>query len=201
MTRTSALLAGACAALLAAPASLAAQATPAAPAAGDTTVAVAASGRATAAFAVNTRVGRAQPTAKLVTIDYGQPHARGRAVAGGLIPYGEVWRTGANTSTTLTSAVDLEIGGQRVPAGTYSLYSLLTRDGWSLIINRNTGQWGTEYDQARDLARVPMTVRTRAEPAESFTITFVPSTATPMTGALVLAWGTVEGSVNWRVVR
>ena len=162
---------------------------------------VAPSGRATTQVTVASRAaGAAQPTNHAIRIDYGQPHARGRAVAGGLVPYDQVWRTGANTSTTLTTEVDLEVGNQRVPAGSYSLYSQLTRSGWTLIVNRQTGQWGTEYDAARDLARVPMTLRQLATPAESFTMTLVPSgESAPLQGTLVLSWGTLQGSVPWRV--
>ena len=163
---------------------------------------VAASGRATTQVTVSQRTAPdARPTNYAVRIDYGQPHARGREVAGGLVPHDQIWRTGANTSTTLTTEVDLEIGGARVPKGTYSLYSLLSRGGgWKLVINRQTGQWGTEYGEAQDLARVDMTVRTLAEPAESFTMTLVPSTESPAQGTLVLSWGTLHGTVPWRAL-
>ena len=189
--------------LLLAPVLLAAAAAPALAqgAAAAPQVRVEPSGRVTTQVTVSTRAaGAARPTSQAVRIDYGQPHARGRAVAGGLVPYDQVWRTGANTSTTLTTEVDLEIGNQRVPAGSYSLYSQLTRSGWTLIVNRQTGQWGTEYDAARDLARVPMTLRQLAAPAESFTMTLVPSgESAPLQGTLVLSWGTLQGSVPWRV--
>ena len=75
---------------------------------------------------------------------------------GGLVPYGQVWRTGANAATTLVTPRDLRIGDTPVPAGTYTLYTLPGESEWQLIINRQTGQWGTEYDQAQDLARIPM---------------------------------------------
>lgn len=162
---------------------------------------VAPSGRATTQITVESRTpGAARPTTHAVRIDYGQPHARGRAVAGGLIPYDQVWRTGANTSTSLVTEVDLEIGGLRVPKGTYTLYSFLTRDGWRLAINKQTGQWGTQYDAAQDLGRVDLAVRALQESRDSFTMTLVPSSDTPATGTLVLSWGTVQGTVPWRVV-
>jgi hypothetical protein len=117
------------------------------------------------------------------------------------VPHDRIWRTGANTATTLTTEVELEIGGTRVPKGTYTLYSLLGRDGaWTLVVNRQTGQWGTEYDEGQDLARIPMTVRRLAEPAESFTMTLVPAADAPPRGALVLSWGTLHGTVPWRVL-
>jgi hypothetical protein len=159
------------------------------------------SGRATTQVTVTSRAAGAQPAAQVVKIDYGQPHARGRTVAGGLVPYDQVWRTGANSSTTLTTDVDLEIGGARVPKGSYSLYSLLTRAGWKLVVNRQTGQWGTQYDAGRDLARVDMTLRQlpAAAAAESFTMTLVPSGAAPLQGTLAMSWGTLHGTVPWRV--
>ena len=86
-----------------------------------------------------------------ITIDYGQPHARGRVIAGALIPNGEVWRLGANEATALTTAVDLEIGGQRIPKGTYSLFALATATDMQLIVSRKIGATANAYDAAQDL--------------------------------------------------
>jgi hypothetical protein len=161
---------------------------------------VAPSGRATSAVTLQVP-GQAQGAAPAtIRVDYGQPHARGRAVAGGLVPYDQIWRTGANTSTTLTTDVDLEVGGARVPKGTYSLYSLLSRDDWKLVINRQTGQWGTQYDQAQDLARVELAMAQLPVSEESFTITLVPAADAPAHGTLVLRWGNLQGTVPWRVL-
>ena len=135
--------------------------------------------------------------AKSISIDYGQPHARGREIAGKIVPYGQVWRTGANSSTTLKTDVELVIGGKSVPAGSYSLYSLPTANGADLIVNKNTGQWGTEYVQAQDLVRVPMTLRTLPQPVESFSIWLVPSANGAPRGDLRMAWGTLEYTVAW----
>lgn len=137
-----------------------------------------------------------------IWIDYGQPHARGRVVMGTLVPFDTVWRTGANSSTTLSTDVDLTIGDTFVPKGVYSLFSLPTRAGWALVVNKQTGQWGTAYDASRDFARIPMATRTLSDAVESFTIALVPAQdAPPAHGRLVLAWGTVEGSVPWKVGR
>src|SRR5271166_473358 len=95
---------------------------------------------------------------KTVTIQYSRPSMRGRKILGGLVPYDEVWRTGANAATSLKTNVDLNIGGASVPAGSYTLYSLPGANAWKLIINKQTGQWGTEYSQSQDLARVDMKV-------------------------------------------
>src|SRR5580704_1818688 len=90
-----------------------------------------------------------------VLVDYGRPSKRGRVIFGSLVPYGQVWRTGANAATTFVIDKDLTIGAQTVPAGTYTLYTLPSASNWLLIINKQTGQWGTEYDQSQDLVRIP----------------------------------------------
>lgn len=123
-----------------------------------------------------------------VTITYGRPYMRGRKIVGGLVPYGRVWRTGADQSTTLTTDAPLVIGGAPVPAGKISLYTLPTAAGWKLILNKQTGQWGTEYNEAQDLARVDMTSRTLAAPVDQFTITIEG-------GQLKLAWELTEVAV------
>jgi Protein of unknown function (DUF2911) len=107
---------------------------------------------------------------KKVTINYSRPSMKGRKIMGELVPYGKVWRTGANEATALTTAADLNIGGTKVPAGAYTLYTLPSADTWKLIINKQTGQWGTVYKQDQDLARVDMTKTEIAVPVEQFTI-------------------------------
>lgn len=107
---------------------------------------------------------------KKVTIDYSRPFLKGRKLGTDLAPYGKVWRTGANEATTLTTAIALDIGGAKVPAGTYTLYTLPSEGTWKLIINKQTGQWGTEYHQEQDLARVDMKKQEIAVPVEQFTI-------------------------------
>ena len=154
-----------------------------------------------------TREGGSRTPAR-VTIDYGQPHARGRTIVGGVVPFDQVWRTGANEATSLVTDVDLTIGGVAVPKGSYTLYTLPSRSGWKLIINKNTGQWGTEYAPEHDLARVDLRSRQLREPAESFSIWLVPEAgrndqggvpgATPR-GVLRLAWGDLELSTDWAV--
>lgn len=110
---------------------------------------------------------------KTATVYYCAPSARGRKIMGALVPYGKVWRTGANTSTTLKTDTDLEIGGTKVAAGTYTLYSLPSATGWKLIINKEVGQWGTVYKESEDLARVPMMKGvTPKSPVETFRISF-----------------------------
>jgi hypothetical protein len=136
-----------------------------------------------------------------ITIDYGQPHLRGRKLhTADLVPLDSVWRLGANEATGLDTGVDLVIGGQRIPKGKYSLFALPTSGGWKLIINRNTGQWGTQYNAEYDIARVDLRKRTLASPVESLSIWLIPSTtaATP-SGELRFAWGDAELSTTWSV--
>jgi hypothetical protein len=109
---------------------------------------------------------------KTITIDYSRPSMRGRKIMGALVPYGKVWRTGANEATTLTTPVDLTIGGTKVPAGKYTLWTLPSAGTWKLIINKQTGQWGTNYDPSQDLARVDMQKKALSAPVEQFTMSF-----------------------------
>jgi hypothetical protein len=107
---------------------------------------------------------------KKVSIEYSRPSLKARKLGTDLAPYGKVWRTGANEATTLTTAIALDIGGAKVPAGTYTLYTLPSEGTWKLIINKQTGQWGTEYHQEQDLARVDMKKQEIVVPVEQFTI-------------------------------
>jgi hypothetical protein len=142
-----------------------------------------------------------------IVIVYGQPHARGRKIEGGLVPLDTVWRFGANAATTLHTDVDLTLGTLAVPRGDYALFLLYTKAGWQLIVNSASAAWGTEYDARRDLGRVPLVTRSRSEPEESLSIYLVPETARPATGLadlrgrLRIVWGTTELSTTWSVSR
>jgi hypothetical protein len=157
------------------------------------------SGRASAEATLSPPRVQGQPAPKpfVIKIDYGQPHARGREVPAELAKPGTVWRTGANTSTTLTTDVDLLIGGAAVPKGAYSLFSIRTEKGYELIINSNTGQWGTQYDASKDFVRVPLTARTLGESRESLQIVLVPAADQSPKGQLTIAWGKLELSTSW----
>ncbi len=140
-----------------------------------------------------------------IAIAYGQPHARGRKIEGSLIPMDTVWRFGANTSTTLHTDNDITLGGTKLPHGDYSLYILYSKSGWELIINRQTGGWGTEHDAKFDVARIPLTPKTRAEREETLTIYLIPESARPqsgyadLSGTMRIVWGTTELSTGWTV--
>lgn len=125
-------------------------------------------------------VGRAR-----LMVDYGRPSRRGRVVFGGVVPWGRVWRTGANAATQLTTDTPLLIGGERIPAGSYSLWTVPRTDGAALIVNRRTGQWGTHHDPHHDLARIEMTREEVTEPVEQFTIAVEPAAGG---GRLRLTW-------------
>jgi hypothetical protein len=131
---------------------------------------------------------------KKITIDYSRPSLRGRKVGTDLAPYGKVWRVGANEATTLTTAANLDIGGVKVPAGTYTLYALPAESGWKLIINKQTGQWGTEYHQEQDLARVDMKTSALPQQVEQFTISF--DKKGDDTASLQLDWENTRVSVT-----
>lgn len=110
---------------------------------------------------------------KTVTIHYNAPSLRGRHVGGPeIVPYGEVWRTGANPATALSTPVSLHIGSLLVPAGEYTLYTLPTKDKWMLIVNKQTGQWGTIYNQNMDLGRTEMKAHTLSTPQQLMSISF-----------------------------
>jgi hypothetical protein len=109
---------------------------------------------------------------KKITIEYGRPFLKGRKVGQELAPYGKVWRTGADEATALTTEIDLNIGGTKVPAGKYTLYTLPSEGTWKLIINKQTGQWGTKYDETQDLARIDMQKTALPQTEEQFTISF-----------------------------
>lgn len=103
-------------------------------------------------------------------VDYGRPARRGRTIWGELVPYGEVWRTGANAATHLSVDRPVRLGGRELAPGTYTLWSRFAPEEATLIVSEQTGQWGTQYDSARDLFRVPMRRRDLEEPVERFTI-------------------------------
>jgi DUF2911 family protein len=110
---------------------------------------------------------------KTVTIDYSSPRAKGRKIFGGLVPYGKIWRAGANEATTFESNADLSVGGTPVPEGKYTIFTIPGEDKWKLVISKKTGEWGTAYPgQTEDLARIDMKASKLPSPVENFTIAF-----------------------------
>jgi len=134
-----------------------------------------------------------------ITIDYCAPQIHGRTIFGGLVPYDKVWRTGANAATTLKTTGALMIGNLHVPAGTYTLYSLPSKGGWKLIVSKETGQWGTEYHQDKDLGRVAMMVGSTPAPVDSFAISFDKTMGDAT--ELHLKWAGVDASVPVKAMK
>jgi Protein of unknown function (DUF2911) len=113
------------------------------------------------------------PDGKTIKVDYSSPRMKGRQIYGGLVPYGQVWRTGANEATTFVTDANLTVGGKDVPAGSYTIFTVPNPDKWTLIINKKTGEWGIPYKyQSDELARVDMNVTKLPSPVENFTIDF-----------------------------
>ena len=113
-------------------------------------------------------------------------------IFGNVVPWNQVWRTGANQATVFETSADLVVAGTTVPAGKYTLWTLPAATGWKLIINRNTGQWGTDYNPQYDLARLDMKVETLSQPVEQFTIALYGSGKNRV---LALSWERTMASV------
>ena len=131
---------------------------------------------------------------KTVSIHYNAPSMRGRKIFGGLVPYDKVWRTGANPATLLKTDVNLTIGTATVPAGSYTLYTLPSTGIWKLIINKQTGQWGTQYDASKDLGRVKMQMT--KPPALIEMLKYTIDSTGGNKGTIQLAWENHVGSVG-----
>ena len=131
---------------------------------------------------------------KTITVNYSSPRAKGRKVFGELVPYGEVWRTGANEATTFVADANLTVGGKDVPAGNYTIFTVPNPDKWMLIINKKTGEWGIPYKyEADELARVDMKVSSTSAPVENFTIALA-----SMGGSctMTISWESTQASVD-----
>ncbi len=127
------------------------------------------------------------------TVVYSRPGVKGRKIWGGLVPYGEVWRTGANEATSFVTTGEATIGGKKVPAGEYSLYTIPTETEWTVIISTEKGAWGSfSYDKAKDAARI--TVKPAVAPSEEW-MRFAFENLTPSSGDLVLSWEKLQISI------
>ena len=131
------------------------------------------------------KIGNAQ-----FIIDYGRPLLRGRKLLGDVLPYDYVWRTGANAATQFTTSAPIQLAGMQVPAGKYTLWTVPHADGVELIVNKETGQWGTEYDGSKNLGKAKFTTEVLSTPVEAFTISIVP--VDTKHGTLVMEWGSFK---------
>jgi hypothetical protein len=110
---------------------------------------------------------------KSIKVAYSSPRAKGRKIYGGLVPYGEVWRTGANEATAFVTDANLSIGGKDISAGSYTIFTVPNQDKWLLIVNKKNAEWGIPYKyEADELGRFDMSVSKTAAPVEDFTISF-----------------------------
>jgi hypothetical protein len=132
-----------------------------------------------------------------ISITYGRPYLKGRDIKT-MEPAGQIWRVGADEATTLTTDKALKFGTLNVPAGSCTLFAVPGESQWQLVINKQTEQWGTDYDQKQDLGRVPMTVSSLAKPVEQ--LTFVIDD-TPAGARLHIDWGTVRATTEFSVTR
>jgi hypothetical protein len=131
---------------------------------------------------------------KAITVQYSSPRMRGRKVYGDLVPYGEVWRAGADEATSFVTNAGVTVSGKDVPAGRYTLFVLPTRTKWTLIISKQIGEWGIPYPGAKyDFARMDMNLSKLSSPLENFTISFDPASTSC---TMKLDWETTRASVD-----
>ena len=132
---------------------------------------------------------------KTITVDYSSPRMKGRKIYGGLVPWGEVWRAGANEATTFVTNTNLTAGGKDVPAGNYTIFAIPNQDKWTLIISKKTGEWGIPYPgESFDFARTDMKVEKLSTPVENFTISLDQAGTTC---TMRLDWETTRASVGF----
>jgi Protein of unknown function (DUF2911) len=131
---------------------------------------------------------------KAITINYNSPRLKGRTIGADIVPYGEVWRTGANPATTLMTSTNLKIGTLDVPAGTYTLFTLPSKGQWLFIVSKKTGEWGIPYPEGNDLGRTPMTGKTLPASQENMSISF--ENTKGASTELHVKWGTTDQYVT-----
>ncbi len=130
-----------------------------------------------------------------ISVVYQRPSAKGRTIFGGLVPYDQIWRTGANNATNITFPSEVMIEGQKLPAGTYALFTIPGKTEWTIIFNNNAKQWGAyTYDKADDVLRVKVKPKTLASPVETFTIEF--EDVLEQSTDLALSWENTRVSFN-----
>jgi Protein of unknown function (DUF2911) len=130
---------------------------------------------------------RATIGAASFSVDYGRPLARGRQLLGNILQYDRVWRTGANAATQFTTSAPITIAGIKLQPGTYTLWTVPRTEGADLIVNKQTGQWGTGYDGSQDIGMAHLKTEVLTAPVEAFTISIAPSD--PKHGTLAMEWG------------
>jgi hypothetical protein len=130
---------------------------------------------------------------KKIQIKYSSPRMHGRKIMGGLVPFGQVWRTGADSATSMSTEANLEIGSLKIPKGNYTIYTIPQANEWTLIISKELGQWGTEYHPKLDLGRTKMSVKKLDKPVEEFQLEVKSQGGN--TGLLTMTWEKTQASV------
>ena len=136
---------------------------------------------------------------KVFTVDYFAPSMHDRKVMGGLVPYGEVWCTGANIATGFTLGADIQMGDLKIPKGAYSIWTLPNEKEWTLIINKETGQFHLNYNASVDFGRTKMNLKTLPTPVETFRVDLRPEGGNK--GTLALVWENTEASIPFTVLQ
>jgi hypothetical protein len=167
------------------------------------TLGIAAQSSTTTTTQATDKSGKALPSPRMLTkatigtasveIDFGAPSLRGRELST-LVPAGKIWRAGANEATGLKTSSNLMIGTLHVPAGSYTLFVMPAPDGWWLVVNKQTGQWGLTYKEDQDLGRTKLTTSTLAAAQDQLSIS-VDNISGSM-GELHLKWGTTDAHTS-----
>lgn len=132
---------------------------------------------------------------KTITVDYSSPRMKGRKIFGDLVPYGQVWRTGANDATTFVTTASVSADGKDIPAGSYTIFTLPEQGKWTLIVSKHTGEWGIPYKyESEELGRIPMSVSKTSGPVENFTISFEQGGSSC---TMQLSWEETQASVKF----
>jgi hypothetical protein len=132
---------------------------------------------------------------KTINVEYSSPRVKGRKIFGGLVPYGEIWRAGANEATSFVTNANLAAEGKDIPAGSYTIFTIPAQDKWTLIVNKHTGEWGVPYKyQSEELARLPMRASSASNPVENFTISFNQGGGTC---AMQMNWESTQSSITF----
>ena len=135
---------------------------------------------------------------KTIKTDYSSPRMKGRKIYGDLVPFGKVWRTGANEATTFVTSGDVVVGGKSVPAGSYTIFTVPNADKWTLIINKETGQFHLNYNSALDFGRTKMNLKHLDAPVETFRVDLRSEGGNK--GTLALVWENTEASIPFLVL-
>ncbi len=132
---------------------------------------------------------------KTITVDYSSPRMKDRKIFGELVPYGQVWRTGANEATTFVTTTGVTADGRDIPAGSYTIFTVPDQNKWTLIVSKHTGEWGIPYKyESEEIARIPMSVSKTPGPVENFTISFDQGGSTC---TMKLSWEETQASVQF----